>query len=216
MAARVSEVDIPASPAQLAEIADQSFQVAKTRATELWQKSKIDEAKEFLREHASSVGAIQTGILLIEAVGLQFSTLQMVYGFDVPAVPALSMNSHQVKLPNVWTLLERDWWAPATLWSLTSWILPLIASYFFNLTLRSNTHHKSVGRQSTIDPFTFNIVKALLVWNAFSDPAATGWGPFAGETVGKVVEHIPGGYAGLQIGALVGLLVSLYDAALKK
>ena len=43
---RVSEVfnqvDIPASPAQLAEVADQSFQEIQTKAGELWDRTRID------------------------------------------------------------------------------------------------------------------------------------------------------------------------------
>ena len=76
---RVSEiapqVDIPPSPAQLAEVADQSLQIVKTKATEIWDRTRIDELKEFIRENASSVATIQTIILLIEAVGLQWNTL---------------------------------------------------------------------------------------------------------------------------------------------
>jgi hypothetical protein len=104
--------------------------------------------------------------------------------------------------------------------------------YFFNLTLRSNTHHRSSNRQSRIDPFTFNIAKAILAYSAYYIPTTPdaqlagqaglnvpldiSWGPFAAETVSKVRDNVPAKYNGLQIGALVGLLVSLYDAALKK
>lgn len=227
----MSQVDIPASPAQLAEVADQSFQAAKTKATELWQKTKVDELKEFVRDNASSVGAIQTLILLIEAVGLQLKTLDTVPTTEwTKSVPVL--NSYNTALPNMWKLLTSDWWAPATLWSLTSWVLPLIFSYFFNLTLRSNTRHKSSSRQYTVDPLTFNIVKAILAYSAYcvsttadaemaGIPDATfaqklGWGPFSEGTVSAVRTNVPGGYYGLQIGAVVGVLISLYDAALKK
>jgi hypothetical protein len=232
VASRVSEVDIPASPAQLAEYADQSFQVAKTKATEIWDRTRIDEAREWLRENVSSVSAIQTLILGVEAIGLQYNTLQTTYAFDTPASPALRVNSRQVELPDLWLLLTSDWWAPATLWSLTSWVLPLVVSYFFNLTLRSNTHHKASSRQYQIDPFTFNIAKAILAYSAYfiattADaqlagqpnvyvPQNIGWGPFSAEAVSKVRDNVPGGYHGVQIGALVGVLVSLYDAALKK
>jgi hypothetical protein len=226
---RIAEVDIPASPAQLAEYADQSFQVAKTRATEIWDKTKIDDAREWLRENVSSVSAIQTLILSIEAIGLQYNTLATEYAFQTRP---FYINSHNVHLPKMDLFLSSGWWAPATLWSLTSWVLPLIVSYFFNLTLRSNTHHKSSNRQYQIDPFTFNIAKAILAYSAYfivtsADaqlagqpnqyiPQNIGWGPFSAESVSKVRDNVPGGYHGIQIGALVGLLVSLYDAALKK
>jgi hypothetical protein len=108
-------------------------------------------------------------------------------------------------------------------------VLPLIFSYFFNLTLRSNTNRRSADRQYPTDPLTFNILKAILAYSAYRVPMAAlavqgngfinhdfSWGPFSADTVHKVRGNVPGGYAGLQIGALVGVLISLYDAALKK
>ncbi|KAJ4288933.1 hypothetical protein N0V90_011274 [Kalmusia sp. IMI 367209] len=231
VASRVSEVDIPASPAQLAEIADESFQAVKERATELWDRTRIDEAKEFVRELSSSVSAIQTIILVIEAVGLQYNTLTGTHFlFETPV--AGSFNTREVRFPDLTKLAGSGWWGPATLWSVTNWLLPLVFSYFFNLTLRSNTRHKSSKSQYTIDPFTFNIAKAILAYSAYyvyttADASLTGhpntvlaqspgWGPFSEESITTVRDNVPGGYYGIQIGSLVGLLVSLYDAALKK
>jgi hypothetical protein len=231
VASRVSQVDLPASPAQLAEVADQSFQAAKTKAGELWDKTRIEEAIEIVRENASSVVFIQLAVLFVEAVGLEWNTLKTAHAFDSPSVAQLNMSSREVYLPDLRILLTNDFWAPATLWSLTSWVLPLLFSYFFNLTLRSNTRHKSSSKQYTIDPLTFNIARALLAYNAYSlatvdaglagQPGTIvartpGWGPFAEATVNTVRTQVPGGYYGLQIGSIVGILVSLYDAALKK
>ncbi|KAJ4376873.1 hypothetical protein N0V86_006309 [Didymella sp. IMI 355093] len=222
-----NEVDLPASPAQVAELAEQQFQAVKAKTSEWWESTRIDEFKELIRENVSSVAAIQTLILLIEAAGLQFNTLQTTPAFAIDAA-----SSHYLHIPDFWTLLTSEWWAPATLWSLTSWMLPFVFSYFFNLTLRSNTNHKSSYRQYPADPLVFNIVKAVLAYSAYRIPITdaavmnvdTGiakvfdpsWGPFSGQTVGVVRDNVPGRYNGLQIGAVVGILVSLYDAALKK
>ncbi|KAL5384898.1 hypothetical protein DPSP01_005003 [Paraphaeosphaeria sporulosa] len=228
---RATEVNLPASPAQLADFADESFQVVKERATEIWDKTRIDEAKEWLRETASSVSAIQTLILILEAATLQYNTLTDThYLFDSPATTGF--NAREVRFPNLTKLAGSGWWGPATLWSLTNWALPLIFSYFFNLTLRTNTRHKSSKTQYTIDPFTFNIAKAILAYSAYyvyttADASllgqpntvlaqTPGWGPFSESSVATVRDNILGGYYGIQIGSLVGVLVSLYDAALKK
>lgn len=228
---RVPEVDIPASPAQLAEIADESFQVVKEKATELWDRTRIDETKELARELFSSVSAIQTIILIVEAVGLQYNTLTGTHFlFDTPKNSVF--DTQEVRFPDLTKLTGSGWWGPATLWSVTNWALPLVFSYFFNLTLRSNTRHKSNKTQYTIDPFTFNIAKALLAYSAYhvyttaeaslvGQPNTVlaqtpGWGPFSEGSVSTVRDNVPGGYYGIQIGSLVGLLVSLYDAALKK
>jgi hypothetical protein len=216
-----NEVDIPASPAQLAEIADQSFQEIQTKAVELWDRTRIDELKEFVRENASSVATIQTIILLVEAVGLQWNTLDTTPLFATPAAFSSYSNSQDVRGPNFWVLLSAEWWSPATLWSLTSWVLPLMFSYFFNLTLRTNTSRKSSDRQYPADPLIFNIARAILSYSAYRETvnlalAPSAWGPFSQYAVARVGNNVPGGYYGLQIGSLVGILVSLYDAALKK
>lgn len=225
---RVSEVDIPASPAQLAEIADESFQAVKERATELWDRTHIDEWREWFRETASSVSAIQTLILVTEAVALQWNTItDTTYITTTPATAGF--NSIEVRVPDLTKLVGSGWWGPATLWSVTNWALPLLFSYFFNLTLRTNTRQKSQKSQYTIDPFTFNIAKAILAYSAYREyyvyitghpdtvlAQKPGWGPFSGESVATVRDNVVGGYYGIQIGSLVGLLVSLYDAALKK
>jgi hypothetical protein len=220
-------VDLPASPSQLAEVADQSFQAAKTKASEIWEKTRIEEAIDAVRENASSVVFIQLAVLLVEAASLQYQTLQTV----TVNPPVAALQSKQIQLPDLTMLLTSDFWAPATLWSLTSWALPLLFSYFFNLTRRSNTRHKSSNKQYTVDPLTFNIARALLAYSAYSVPVVDagllgqpgtilarkpGWGPFADATVNTVREHVPGKYAGLQIGSIIGILVSIYDAALKK
>lgn len=222
------EVDLPASPAQVAELAEQQFQAVKAKTSEWWESTRVDEFKELVRENVSSVAAIQTLILLIEAAGLQFNTLQ-----TTPAFAIDTANNQYLHIPDFWTLLTSEWWGPATLWSLTSWVLPFVFSYFFNLTLRSNTNHKSSYRQYPADPLVFNIVKAVLAYSAYRIPITDAtvvnhvdagiskvfdpsWGPFSGQTVGVVRDNVPGRYNGLQIGALVGILVSLYDAALKK
>lgn len=202
----------------------------KERATEIWDNTHIDEWKEWLRETASSVSAIQTLILITEATALQWNTLTDTH--YLTNTPVAGGRSYEVRFPNLTKLAGSGWWGPATLWSVTNWALPLLFSYFFNLTLRTNTRHKSSKSQYTIDPFTFNIAKAILAYSAYyvyttADAALTGhpntvlaqkpgWGPFSEESVSTVRDNVLGGYYGIQIGSLVGLLVSLYDAALKK
>ncbi|KAF2649616.1 hypothetical protein K491DRAFT_697942 [Lophiostoma macrostomum CBS 122681] len=227
---RVSQVDLPASPSQLAEVADQSFQIAKTKAQELWDKTRAEEFIATVRENASSVVVIQLAVLLFESAGLVYNTIAWTHAFTTPP----SLYNKPVHLPDASLLLTSKFWAPATLWSLTNWFLPLVFSYFFNLTLRSNTRHKSSNKTYTVDPLTFNIARALLAYIVYYVPVAApaanlvnaapgatrakdrSWGPFSATTVGTVLDEVPGQYNGIQIGSIIGVLVSLYDAALKK
>jgi len=231
----LNEVDIPASPSQLAEVADQSIQTMQTKASQLWERSRIDEWKELLRENASSVATIQMLILVIEAVGLQWNTLETTNVVQLSEAAVRTTGYSFLAIPEFTKLLTAEFWAPATLWSLTSWVLPLVFSYFINLTLRANTNRKSAERQYTTDPFVFHLAKSILSYSAYrylqptdvtaipvgqmripTVPESYGWGPFSASSVGTVRNNVPGGYYGLQIGAAVGILVSLYDAALKK
>lgn len=161
-------------------------------------------------------------------MALQWNTItDTTYITTTPATAGF--NSIEVRVPDLTKLVGSGWWGPATLWSVTNWALPLLFSYFFNLTLRTNTRQKSQKSQYTIDPFTFNIAKAILAYSAYREyyvyitghpdtvlAQKPGWGPFSGESVATVRDNVVGGYYGIQIGSLVGLLVSLYDAALKK
>lgn len=227
---RLSNVDLPASPAQLAEVADQSFQAAKGKLGELWERTRIEEAIEIIRENASSVAVIQLVLLFIEGAGLEWNTRSTIKGFTVGKIPGLTNSETDVYVPNLALLLSSDFWAPATLWSLTSWVIPLVASYFVNLTLRTNTRHRSSRGQHTIDPLTFSIVKAILAYATYSTRVIElvngkasvvtcdnpDFGPFSKSTVNTVCTNTPASYPGLLITAGVGILVSLYDAALKK
>lgn len=188
-----------------------------------------------MRENASSVATIQTLILLVEAVGLQWNTLQTTNVAQLSDSFTRTTGYGFLAVPEFTKVLSSEFWAPATLWSLTSWVLPLVFSYFINLTILANTNRKSSDRQYPADPLIFNIAKAILVYSAYNYgqppatvavpvgelrvqavPGSNAWGPFSGTTVGTVRDNVPGGYNGLQIGAVVGALVSLYDAALKK
>ncbi|OCL04610.1 hypothetical protein AOQ84DRAFT_300545 [Glonium stellatum] len=223
----VSQMDLPASPAQIANLAEQQLSAARSKAYELWTKIYIEEAIEFLRENFSSVTAVEATVLFIEAFGLQYNTLQWAHPFDTPPVASLSLNSRQVHVPDARILLTSEFWAPATLWSLTSLFIPLLFSYFFNLTLRSNTRHRSSKGMYAADPLTFNVVKALMTYIVYPTtltPVQGGiakviypkWGPFGVGTVSTVRDNVPGGYPGIIIGAGIGILASIYDAALKK
>jgi hypothetical protein len=223
------EIDLPTSPAQLAEVADQSFQVAKEKATELWDRTRIDEYVELFREKASSIVLIQLAVLAVEGGGLGFKGLNTFHAGTI--AHEMLPFSLPIWLPDVRVLFSSDFLAPTTMWSLTSWVLPLLVSYFFNLTLRSNTNHKSTNKEYTVDPLTFNIVRAFLAYTAYykSPTLVTApdsvslqpiglnpWGPFSSETVQCVYDNVPGNFAGMQIGSTMGILYALYDAALKK
>ena len=124
----------------------------------------------------------------------------MVYLTTLPAVPALGTGEIPIKIPDLFAVLTMRFWGPVGLWLLTSLLLPLVAAWFFNLT--------DGGRK--YDPLSFNVVKGLLAWVVY---ACNGVG---GESRERVQKGVPGGSAGLLIGAGIGILASLYEAVLKR
>lgn len=229
--ARVAQtaIDLPASPAQVADVTEHIEESVRENASKLWAWTRIADVTEYLRENASSVMFIQSAIILSEYVGMQWKTYPWTPLYTDPSTTTSPFkDAHH---PDLTHWLTEAYWAPATLWSLTNWFLPLVLSYFINLTISTNTRHKSSRRQHTVDPLTFNIARALLIYSAYSLPVANvalagepgikvertpGWGPFSDATLTTVRNNVPGNYYGMQISSLIGVLYSLYDAILKK
>jgi hypothetical protein len=115
--------------------------------------------------------------------------------------------------PNVSVLFSGVFWAPTTLWLLTSVVLPLVFAYFFNLTFTSpRPPSKRPKPLREFDPLTFSIVKALAAWLVYSPSATFRFGGlYSKATVSVVQDFVYGGYFGLYVGSAIGVLTSLYD-----
>lgn len=184
----------------------------------------------FIRRRSSSVVAVQVLIVLIEAAGLVWNLPWAMPAHLVPATASWYELRHYPALPDIWVYLIRQCWCPTILWSLTSWALPLLIGYLFNMTLSSNTNKKTIEHQYLADPLTFSVVKAILAYMAYYPPAMEG--PAIGRseiacdvdsglcllsqaTVRAVRNGVTGGYHGALTGACVGIVFSMYDAALR-
>ena len=170
-----------------------------------------------LREQLSTVIGVQMTILLLESYYLQSRIMPWSYAFDFPSLHALGTPSFAVSLPDLFILLTSFYWSSATLWATISIWLPLAASWLWNLTFRPSTKHGVTTDlpRWRCDPLTYNVVKALLTWLVFSQGKRF-WGFVADETVERVLLSMPGGYQGMLIGAFIGILASLYEAAQRK
>ena len=226
-----TRVELASSPAQqLLQAADRGMHKAQSKLAELWERCALEARIDSVREQISSVLAVQLAVLTLESSFLQWSTMQWAHAFDTPAVSAVGLGSHSIYAPDVRVLMNRSFWAPALLWSLTSMFIPIWTAYFVNLTVRSNTRYKTSRPPYAVDPLMFNITKALLQYLAYCPTKEFDhvgdatiaklnvhpWGLFSEQTVQTVYANVPGSYVGLQIGAAVGALVSLYDASLRK
>jgi hypothetical protein len=142
------------------------------------------------------------------------------YAFTIPAIRALGTSDYAVQIPDVFLLLTSSFWSPVTLWAFTSFIIPSIAGYFFNLSAAHHTKH--AGRPRThnspeyvVDPFTYSVVKAILAYVVYAH-GTTFWGLVDEASAARIKLALFGGWQGVLVGCGVTALASLYDAILKK
>lgn len=97
----------------------------------------------------------------------------------------------------------------------------------FNMTFDVNTNR--LERRFLINPFVFSGVKVVLAYGMYGLPTTNagfddgcrfpcerglGWYLYCRPIIGAVRDNAPGDHHGPQIGAVVGILVSLCDAPL--
>ncbi|RAL58575.1 hypothetical protein DID88_003351 [Monilinia fructigena] len=205
-----SHVPLPPSPAVVADVIDRRTAVLRAKANEYYKDLGVVEAVETARETVSTVVALEFIMLLSEALQLQPELLENKYAFTIPALDFLSTSEYAVKIPDLFLLLTASFWGPFTLWLATSLLLPLLGAYFFNLTNKPNTRTKSYS----FDPLTFNIVKGLLTFVVYAQGATFG-GLVDLEHVARINSAFYGGYQSILVGTGIGILVTVYDAALK-
>lgn len=126
------------------------------------------------------------------------------------------IGSFAVWLPDLFRLLEPTFWSTTMLWAGTSVLIPALFAYFYNLTTYSVKRHgvRATVARYTVDPMTFNIVKALLVYLVYGDEATLIRYGFVNEmTAARVDYAMYGGHRGVMTGSSICILASLYEAA---
>lgn len=161
---RRSELPGPPSPSDVADVVEYESSKIVSGVRDLYARSGITERIEELREMCSSVTAIQMTFLCLEAFALQRRVLPWRFVFDIPATGLTP--SIAVFLPDLFVLLTGFYWSTILLWCTTSIFVPVLFAYFYNLTMRDVKRGNSrvtVARYAA-DPFTYNVVKALMTW----------------------------------------------------
>jgi len=219
---RVAErIPLPPSPAAVTEYIDRNTSFITNQINAAIKKSRISEGAEGVREVLSSVVGVEAAVLLVEAYGLQRHTLPWTITVPVPEIKLLGTKPFSIYGPNFFQLLGTPFWSVSLLWASTSLIIPLLFSYFFNLTLQSKAYAAAAKQSSvrkvtnTFDPLTFNVAKGLLAWLVYAQGFRF-WGLYDVDTIIAVNGSVPFGSQGMLIGAGIGVIASLYDAILKK
>ncbi|KAK5734160.1 hypothetical protein LTR17_009143 [Elasticomyces elasticus] len=207
---------LPASPADVADLAEYETTQFYAGLNDFYTISGIPETLERVREVCSSVIGVQMAFQLLEATGLQRTTLPWIYLMDVKLGPGIQGMILPVYYPDLFKLLTADFWLPTLLYATTSIFVPSVFAYFFNLTTRNVNRHGatvSVARY-TVDPLIFNVVKAILTYVVYGQ--LVGANVFGVENVATVRNAMIGGHQGVLVGCYVCILASVYEAAQRK
>lgn len=211
-----SRVPLPPSPAVVTDAIDRQTAIIRRRVSSAWQKSGVDDSVDWIRDFASSIEGINLCTLLIEALFLRRETMPWRYAFTLPATPVT--NAYPVKCPDFFVLVAESFWAPTLLWLTTSLFAPGAVAYFVNITKPKRdtmTTRRTSKSFYPFDPLTFNIAKALISWMVYAQGFYF-WGATSETTAMRVNVALPAGYISVLIGSGIGVLVSMYEAILKK
>ncbi|KAK1143915.1 hypothetical protein N8T08_006030 [Aspergillus melleus] len=214
------EPPLPPSPAVVTDAIDRQTAVWGKRIGDAWTVLGIRERSHALRSILSSVKAVEILFVALEGAGLFRTLLPLVYVTSVPAVEAIHSSEFAIKVPDLFKLVEGTFWAPLSLWLLTSLFLPLTVAYFFNLSRQTSggpalNTRRSRAAQTTFDPLSFNIAKALVAYLVYAN-GFTFWNVFSDTSIQTVNTSVPGQWAGILTGSAIGTIGTLYEAILKK
>lgn len=213
-----ARIPLPATPADVAHAVDRSTLAMRKRVSSMYQESGITEASNATRETLSTVTSILFVVAAFELYYIRPEILQNRYAFTIPAVSALKTDDFPVYLPDMFLLLTSSFWSPALTWAFTSIVAPSLAGYFFNLSAASQAGPRTRARatnETTVDPLTFSIVKALLAYVVYGQ-GVTFCGLLSKFSIARLNNAVYGGWEGILVGTAITGIVSLYDAALRR
>ncbi|GAB1194261.1 hypothetical protein BDV32DRAFT_114943 [Aspergillus pseudonomiae] len=208
---------LPASPALIADAVDRESVAWRKKASDWWAGSGVPDGTQSLRSLLSSVKAVQILTLLLEGCSIIYEVLPLRFVSTI-TIWAIEIS---IKVPDVFVLVDGVFWAPFSLWLLTSILLPLTVAYFFNISLNlapgSAASHARRSRASpaNFDPLSFNIAKAGLAYLVYARQFNF-FNLYSQFSIARVNAAVPGQWAGLVTGSAIGVIGTLYEAILRK
>lgn len=151
--AMASRLQLPATPADVAQAVDRSTVAVRAKVAALYRESRLTEATQATRAWLSTVHSVVSAIALFELYRLRPEVLPDRYAFTIPAISFLGTRDYPVHLPDMFALVTAGFWVPVLTWALTSVVLPSLAGYFFNLsaaaaaTTQAHTDHQQQQQQ---------------------------------------------------------------------
>ncbi len=205
---------LPPSPADVADDVEDTVRGIYARLDQMLTDSPIPDILDGLRERCSSGLAVQAVALGLEAYAIQNTLLPRHYAFDWPAFRfgKLTTSGYAVTVLDFFQVLTGNFWIVGLLWSATSIWIPMIASFFFNLSARpARRSSRTSTTRTNFDPLIFNVTKAILAYVIYGQGYTFGFLPV--RPIAAINASILGGPNGMLIGSYVGIVVALYEAA---
>jgi hypothetical protein len=218
LAARLS---LPATPADVAQAVDRSTVAVRSRVSELYRQSGLDDATNTTREWLSTVHSVVSAIALFELYYLRRELLPDRYAFSIPAISFLGTPTYPVYLPDVFALVTAAFWSPALTWFLTSALLPSLTGYFFNLGVgaappqRPGKGGSKRAPEYAVDPLMFSIAKAILTYVVYAQGVTFG-GLISPAAIIRIDRALYSGWKSVLVGTAVSGIAAVYDAVLRK
>jgi hypothetical protein len=214
--------NLETSPSAVVDYLDRNTRKLSTYVADGIEKTHLSEYSDLARSYLSSPLAVNGLAATFEFASLFLSIVEWRKAFGLP-IPYFG-KVIPVTSPDLFALITPDYWAPITLWLLTTVIAPTLVGYFFNYPLRTSTSHSYATRRATaaqdaapqVDLVVFNIAKALISYLVFAASGPLGVGPYSKTTIQTVNTALPFGYSSLVTTSLIAATISLYEAVLKK
>ena len=214
-----ARIPLPATPADVARAVDNSTIAVRERVVSLYQDSGITEATQATRETLSTVTSVLFALAAFELYFLRPELIPNRYAFTVPSVAFLGTGDYPIYIPDMFVLLTSSFWSPAITWAVTSFVVPVLFGYFFNLSAAHQ--HPGRGRprhnqpDSVVDPLTFSIAKAVATYVVYAQGVTLG-GWIDQVSVARINSALYGSWKSVIVGTAISGLVSVYDAVLRK
>jgi hypothetical protein len=214
--------NLDTSPRAVADYLERNTRKASAYISDGISRTHITEYSDYARDLLSSPVAFIGIAFAIEFLALSKGLIELrhAFGIHIPFYGKIV----PVSLPDVFVFITPEFLAPFSLFLTVNGILPILAGYFFNYSLKSATNHSHNTRRASaqqeaaplVDPLVFNIAKGLLAYLVYGASEFTGVYPFSGNTISVVNTAIPFGYGGIVTSSFIGATVALYEAVLKK
>lgn len=215
MRSLVRRAELPATPADIARVVDESTVAVRDRIATMYANAFTGELPYTARDALSTVNAVIFTITVFELYYLRQEILPDRYFFTIPG--ALGYSDHAVTFPDLTIMFHSSFWIPLLLWLATSVIVPATVGFFCNLRAThaaAGSRKRPTRTEYNIDPLTFSIAKAVITYVVY-EQGTNLFGLISQEGVARVNSAVCGGWKGVITGALISGVVSFYDAVLQ-